>query len=60
MALLLLTTVAEITTLFSCHSVGQITGASPYHELQRERERESVCVCVGEREREYRERDIEE
>ena len=33
MASLLLMTVAEMTTLFTLQSVGQITGASPYHGL---------------------------
>ena len=38
MASLLLITVAEITTLFTCHSVGQITGVSPYHGLVGEKD----------------------
>ena len=33
MASLLFITVADMTTLFTCQSVGQITGGSPYHGL---------------------------
>ena len=33
-ASLLFITVADMTTLFNCHSVGQITRGSPYHGLR--------------------------
>ena len=50
---LLLTTVAEMMTLFTRHSEGQTGPASPYQELEwEERERERVRENERERKRE--------